>query len=62
MSYFELKEDMLHGTDRIEKCYLIVKAQWLKLKEKSGEGGRRSYTLLDGEILLDAWSSTPWCA
>ena len=24
----------------------------VKLKEKSGEGGRRSYTLLDGEILL----------
>ena len=49
---FEAEEDMLHGTDRIQKGYLIVKAQWLKLKEKSGEGGRRSYTLLDGEILL----------
>ena len=58
---FEAKEDMLHGTDRIEKGYLIVKAQWLKLKEKSGEGGRRSYTLLDAEVLLVV-NTPPWCA
>lgn len=38
--------------DHIEKGYLVVKAQWLKLKEKNGEGGRRSYTLLDAEVLL----------
>jgi hypothetical protein len=49
---FEAKGDELHGTDLIEKGYLVVKAQWLKLKEKNGEGGRRSYTLLDAEVLL----------
>ena len=39
---FEAKEDTLSSTDHIEKGYLVVKAQWLKLEEKCGEGGRRS--------------------
>ena len=49
---FEATEDHYHSTDHIEKGFLIVKAQWLKLKEKNGEGGRRSYTLLDAEVHL----------
>lgn len=36
---------MLHSTNKIEMDCLVVKAQWLKLSEKSGEGGRCSHTL-----------------
>ena len=49
---FMATKDTLQSTDHIEEGYLVVKAQWLKLKEKNGEGGRRSYTLLDAEVLL----------
>lgn len=49
---FQATEDTLHATDHIEKGFLVVKAQWLILKERNGEGGRRSYTMLDEEVLV----------
>ena len=49
---FEAPEETLSATDTIESGYLVVKAQWLKLEKKNCEGGVRSYTLLDSEILL----------
>ena len=51
---YEAKGDELNATDLIEKGFLVVKAQWYKLKEKNGEGWRRSYTLLDGEVLFSS--------
>lgn len=49
---FEATEATLSATDSIEPGFLVVKAQWLKLESKSCEGGLRSYTLLDAEVLL----------
>ena len=49
---FEATEQTLHATDTIEPGYLVVKASWLKLNDASCEGGFRSYTLLDAEVLL----------
>ena len=49
---FEATEATLHATDAIEPGYLVVKAQWLKLEKSDCEGGLRSYSLLDAEVLL----------
>ena len=50
----EATEATLHATDAIEPGYLVVKAQWLKLEKRDCEGGLRSYSLLDAEVLLHA--------
>jgi len=49
---FKATTDTLSATDLIEEGYLVVKAQWLKLENQDCEGGLRSYTLLDAEVLL----------
>jgi hypothetical protein len=49
---FEATAETLSATDSIEAGFLVVKAQWLKLEKKDLEGGMRSYTLLDAEVLL----------
>ena len=49
---FTATEETWQATDHILPGYLVVKAQWLKLESKSVEGGLRSYTLLDAEVLL----------
>ena len=49
---FTAEEETLQATDHIERGWLVVKAQWLKLEKKECEGGLRAYSLLDGEVLL----------
>jgi len=49
---FEATEETLQATDRIQPGYLVVKAKWLKLEKRSCEGGLRSYSVLDAEVLL----------
>ena len=49
---FTAKQETLHTTDRIQEGWLVVKAKWLKLEKKDCEGGLRSYSLLDAEVLI----------
>ena len=42
----------VHGGATAPSGYLVVKAQWLKLEKSDCEGGLRSYSLLDAEVLL----------
>lgn len=49
---FEATEDIMDSTNKIERGWLVVRAQWLKLEQQECEGGLRSYSMLDAETLI----------